>query len=326
MRFPFNIYFLSMLGAGILTALALPLWRTLCLRWGLMDDPGQRKVHTHPMPLAGGLAMWTALAVSFLGMVAFLKLGWGDKETGQKIFYALSRRGSQLAAIFSGATGMVILGVLDDKHELRPALKFAGQLIVAILAAAAGIRITLFVPNLAFSYGITILWILTVTNAFNFMDNMNGLSAGLGGIAGLLLGLASALHGQYLVASISFLTCGALLGFLPYNFPRATAFLGDSGSHLIGYLLAVLSILPHFYTRKNPQPMAVLSPLLILAIPLLDLLWVVILRWRLGEPFYLGDANHLSHRLVRRGLSPTSAVLLIWLLAAVVGAMAFLWI
>ena len=117
---------------------------------------------------------------------------------------------------------------------------------------------------------------------------------------------------------IASLTCGALVGFLPHNFPRASAFLGDAGSHLAGYLLAVLAILPHFHTAKEPK-LAVLSPLLILAVPLGDLAWVVVIRWRLGKPFYIGDNNHFSHRLVRRGFSKTKAVLLIWLLAIVLG-------
>ena len=192
--------------------------------------------------------------------------------------------------------------------------------------AAAGIRITLFVPSLIFSYAITILWILTVTNAFNFMDNMNGLCAGLGVIAALLLAVSAALHGQYLVAALAFFTSGAVLGFLPYNFPRASAFLGDAGSQLIGFLLAVLAILPHFYPATSPRFGAVFSPLLILAVPLGDLVWVVLLRWRLGKPFYVGDTNHLSHRLVRRGLNSSLAVGLIWLGAALIGSLAFFWI
>jgi UDP-GlcNAc:undecaprenyl-phosphate GlcNAc-1-phosphate transferase len=114
-----------------------------------------------------------------------------------------------------------------------------------------------------------------------------------------------------------------LIGFLPYNFPRARACLGDAGSHLTGYLLAVLAILPHFYTKQNPHPLAVLSPLFVLAIPLLDLASVVILRTLHRKPFWIGDTNHLSHRLVRAGLSRTHAVLLIWLIATVIGALAW---
>ncbi|PYJ02281.1 MAG: hypothetical protein DME25_16310, partial [Verrucomicrobia bacterium] len=122
--------------------------------------------------------------------------------------------------------------------------------LAAALVAVAGVRITLFVPSPIFSYTITILWILTLINGFNFMDNMNGLCAGLGTIAALYFAFLAAAEGQYLVALIAFLTFGSLLGFLPYNFPRARAFLGDAGSHLVGYLLAVLAILPHFYTPR----------------------------------------------------------------------------
>jgi len=327
MGFPVNSYVLCLIGAGLLTAVALPLWRRYCRRAGvLLDDPGDRKIHGHPIPLAGGPAIWCSLAASLIGAIVLTQLGWFDKEAATKIAFGVSRRWTQLVAIFLGATGMTILGVMDDKHDLRPVLKFSGQVAISLLVAAAGIRITLFVPSLLFSYVVTILWIVAAINAFNFMDNMNGLCAGLGALAALLLGLLSALRGQYLVASMCFLTSGAVLGFLPYNFPRATAFLGDSGSHLIGYLLAVLAILPHFYSRKSPHPWAVLSPLLILAVPLADLAWVVWLRWRAGRPFYVGDTNHLSHRLVRSGLSPTGAVLLIWTLAAAVGCLALVWL
>ena len=218
---------------------------------------------------------------------------------------------------------MLLVGLLDDKHELRPGAKFAGQFAVALLVASTGTRITLFVHNDLFHYAITILWILTVINAFNFMDNMNGLCAGLGLIGAWYFATMARINGQYLVALIALLTVGALAGFLPYNFPRAGAFLGDAGSHLVGYLLAVLAILPHFYTARHPRPLAVLIPLLVLAVPLLDLVWVVVLRWRMGRPFYIGDTNHLSHRLVQRGLTRPQAVLIIWLLAAVIGGLAY---
>jgi UDP-GlcNAc:undecaprenyl-phosphate GlcNAc-1-phosphate transferase len=221
---------------------------------------------------------------------------------------------------------MLTLGLLDDKHELNPRAKFIGQFLIAFLVAASGARITLFVPSSVFHYAITILWILTVVNAFNFMDNMNGLCSGLGGIGAWYFASIAAAQGQYLVALIAFLTFGALLGFLPYNFPRAVAFLGDAGSHLIGYLLAVLAILPHFYTPHHPRRWAVLIPLLVLAVPLLDLVWVVVLRWHKGQPFYVGDTNHLSHRLVRSGFTRPGAVALIWIIAASAGALSYLWL
>jgi len=125
-----------------------------------------------------------------------------------------------------------------------------------------------------------------------------------------------------LVALTGYLMVGALLGFLPHNFPKARVFLGDAGSHLVGYLLAVMAVLPHFYTRHNPHPLAVLSPLFVLAVPLLDLAQVSLYRTWNRKPFWIGDTNHLSHRLVRAGLSRVQAVVVLWLIAAVAGMVA----
>ena len=326
MNFPLNAYCLALVGAFLATAASLPLWRAWCERTGLVDDPGHRKIHHTPIPLAGGLAVFTGMAVVVLGALGVVQLHLLDPVAVDKLSYGLGRRGPQLAAILVGALGMVGLGWWDDRHELKPAVKFAGQCTVALLVAAAGVRVTLFVPSLAFSYAITVLWILTVTNALNFNDNMNGLCGGLGVIAATWIALLAAGNGQYLVASLALLVAGALLGFLPFNFPRASVFLGDAGSHLVGYLLAVLSILPHFYSAKltNPSRFAVLSPLFILAIPLLDLASVVWLRTRAGKPFWIGDTNHFSHRLVRAGLSKLQAVVVLWALAAAAGALALL--
>lgn len=327
MSFPFNIYLLAALGGILTTVITLPLWRAVCLRVGLVDDPGPRKIHETRVPLAGGIAILSGILLPLLAGLVLTNLdffGLLNTESVSKLAWGFDRRTHQLTAILLGAAAMTLLGSLDDRFELWPALKLAGQVLVAALVAAAGIRITLFVSNPLFSYAITILWIVTVTNAVNFMDNMNGLCAGLGSIAALSIGVAAARDSHYLVAATAFLVSGAILGFLPYNFPRATAFLGDAGSHLIGFLLAVLSILPHFYSAQHPRPLAVISPLLLLAVPLGDLAWVVILRLRLRQPFYVGDTNHLSHRLVRRGWNRTRAVLAIWIVAALIGALIFL--
>ena len=324
MSFPFSVYALALAGGFVTTLAALPLWRTWCRRTGLVDDPGHRKIHHEPIPLAGGLAVFTGMVVPLaLGALA-LKLGWLDLPTSGAFGHGYARRAPELAAVLAGALGMVVLGWLDDKHELSAGRKFAGQFLIALFVAACGVRVTLFVPSLAFSLAVTTLWIVTVTNAFNFLDNMNGLCAGLGAIGAFCFALKAAVAGQYLVAALAFLAAAALAGFLPYNFPQASAFLGDAGSHLVGFLLAVLAILPDYYSPGHPVHLAVLNPLLILAVALGDMAWVVMLRWRSGKPVYLGDTNHLSHRLVRRGLSKSSAVLMIWLLAAAAGALAFL--
>lgn len=319
-----TLYFLALLAAAGATAATLPFWRLWCRRHGLVDDPGQRKIHTTSIPLAGGLAVMTGLVAALLGGTAFV-LTFSSSGAVGLFQYGVGRRALQLLGITAGGVGMLLTGLRDDQVELRPAAKFGCQLLAALVVAATGVRVTLFVHSLIFSYAVTALWILTIVNAFNFMDNMNGLCAGLGAIGAAWFGLIAAHAGQYLVATMGFIIAGALLGFLPYNFPKASAFLGDSGSHLVGYLLAILGILPHFYTPKHPRALAVLSPLLILAVPLGDMAWVVLLRWRRGKPFYIGDTNHLSHRLARRGLANTQAVVAIWSLAAATGALAYLW-
>ncbi|HUR45642.1 MAG TPA: MraY family glycosyltransferase, partial [Candidatus Saccharimonadales bacterium] len=317
-------YILSMLGSAAVVFCAVPFWRKWCLRVGLIDDPGHRKIHAQPIPLAGGLAVLTGLLLPWVFGALALNAGFFTLNTVNRLLYGLEHRAWQLGAVLLGALGITLLGWVDDKHELRPGLKFTGQLVVAVLVASTGLRISLFVPNVLFSYLVTILWILTLINAFNFMDNMNGLCSGLGTICALWFGIEAALLGQYLVAAVAFLCAGALAGFLPFNFPKASVFLGDSGSHLVGYLMAVLAILPHFYSTKHPKPLAVLSPLLILAVPLVDLAWVVCLRWKAGKPFYVGDTNHLSHRLVRCGLTHPQAVLVIWALALSTGLLSLL--
>lgn len=313
----------------ICSAASLPVWRAWCRRTNHVDDPGHRKIHAEPIPLAGGLAVATGLFIPLL-TATFLLFGGTlaakltavlglDTDSLAAMRHGIERRAVPLGAILLGAFGMLFLGWWDDRHEMKAGPKFAGQLAIAALVAGAGVKVSLFVANPAFGFIVTVLWILTLINALNFMDNMNGLCGGLGMIGAWFLGLSAAIHGQYLVASLCALTVGSLVGFLPYNFPKASVFLGDAGSHLVGYLLAVLAILPSFYTPEHPNHLAVLCPLLILAVPLGDLVCVVIIRRRLGKPFWIGDNNHLSHRLVRKGLSKPTAVLTIWLLAALAG-------
>ena len=322
MSFPFNFFAAAFLGAFATSLLALPLWRKWCLRTNLVDDPGHRKIHATPVPLAGGFAVLTGILLPLGVGTILLKLGIVKISSAGLIVHGIDRRAIELAVLTLGAVAITLLGLLDDKHELKALPKFIGQILIAIAVAAACKRITLFVHSEIFSYAITILWLLTVINAFNFMDNMNGLCAGVGAIGAFLFALIAATNGEYLVAITGFLMCGALVGFLPWNFPNARAFLGDAGSHLVGYLLAVMAILPHFYTRQNPRPFAVLAPLLVLAVPLIDLAQVSLFRTLNQKPFWIGDTNHLSHRLTRAGLTRTRAVLLLWLAAAVIGAIA----
>jgi UDP-GlcNAc:undecaprenyl-phosphate GlcNAc-1-phosphate transferase len=296
------------------SAMSLPLWRRACPRLGLMDEPGGRKSQAHAIPLAGGLAALTGLVLAValpVGALEDLRAAW---QAAPALW----------VTVLVGCAAMTLLGLLDDRHELNPAPKFLLQLGIALAVAATGLRVTLFIPHLLFQYTVTALWILTVTNAFNFMDNMNGLCAGVGALAAGTLGLLAARHEQLAEATFAFALCGALLGFLPFNYPRASAYLGDAGSHLVGFSMAVVAMLPSFHTETEPQPLGVFKPLLILIVPLADLAWVVIWRTLHGQAFYVGDTNHLSHQLVRRGLSRPMAVAVLWLCTAAGCALA-LW-
>jgi UDP-GlcNAc:undecaprenyl-phosphate/decaprenyl-phosphate GlcNAc-1-phosphate transferase len=324
MTFPFNFFITAFAGAFLTTLLTLPFWRKWSLRMNLVDDPGLRKIHSSPIPLAGGFAVLTGILLPLAVGAVLLKLGIVKISSAGLIVHGIDRRALELVVLALGAVAITMLGWLDDKHELKALPKFIGQLLIAIAVAAASKRITLFVHSEVFSYAVTIFWLLTVINAFNFMDNMNGLCAGLGAIGALIFAFIAASNGEYLVAITGFLMCGALVGFLPWNFPNARSFLGDAGSHLVGYLLAVMAILPHFYTKQNPRPLAVLAPLLVLAIPLLDLAQVSLFRTLNKRPFWIGDTNHLSHRLVQFGLNRMQVVLILWLVAAITGGIACL--
>jgi UDP-GlcNAc:undecaprenyl-phosphate GlcNAc-1-phosphate transferase len=322
MSFPANFFAAAFAGAFLTTLLGVPLWRRWCLRVNLVDDPGHRKIHDHPIPLAGGFAVLSGILLPVMAGALLLKLGAVATTSAGLVIHGFDRRALELVVLGLGAVVITFLGWLDDKHELKPLVKFAGQLLVALAVAVACKRITLFVHSEIFSYVVTVLWLLTVMNAFNFIDNMNGLCGGLGAIGAFWFAFIAARNGEYLVALTGYLMVGALLGFLPHNFPKARVFLGDAGSHLVGYLLAVMAVLPHFYTRLNPHPLAVLSPVFVLAVPLLDLVQVSLFRTWNRKPFWIGDTNHLSHRLVRAGLSQTQAVVALWLIAAAGGLLA----
>jgi UDP-GlcNAc:undecaprenyl-phosphate GlcNAc-1-phosphate transferase len=324
--FPNNVYLLALLGALVATGLSVPFWRALCQRWHWVDDPGHRKIHSTPIPLAGGWAIFTGLTFVLAGGCLAIAAQWIEPASLERLAYGLGKRAPQLIAILLGASGMLTLGTLDDRYELKAWVKFGIQFLIAFTVAAAGVRVTLFIPSVVFSYAATILWILTVTNALNLSDNMNGLCAGLAAIAAFYLASFAASHGQYLVAAFGFVLLGAMLGYLPFNFPRASVFLGDAGSHLVGFLIAVLSILPHFYAERHAATnrLAVLNPLLVLAIPLLDVAQVTLYRTLTGKPFWIGDTNHLSHRLARTRLGKTGAVVALWIAALAIGSLTFL--
>jgi UDP-GlcNAc:undecaprenyl-phosphate GlcNAc-1-phosphate transferase len=150
--FPFNIYLPTLAGAFLVAWLSLPLWRRWALRIGLVDDPGRRKIHDEPVPLAGGWAVLTGFLLPLAAGALALKLGCFGSEISGPLQHGFSRRTGQLLVVALGALGMLLIGWLDDRHELKPAKKFTGQFLIASAVALAGVRITLFVPSALFSY------------------------------------------------------------------------------------------------------------------------------------------------------------------------------
>ncbi|MCX7886973.1 MAG: undecaprenyl/decaprenyl-phosphate alpha-N-acetylglucosaminyl 1-phosphate transferase [Verrucomicrobiae bacterium] len=315
-------------------ALALvlsPLCERLSFQWKFLDQPDQqRKLHPRPMPLLGGLAVFAAFALNILiNYFVFLPLfgAWAPEELATQIPAALTAR-AKLLVVLTGAAAMLALGAYDDKRELKPIPKLIAQFLIAALLWLAGIRITLFIPSQLASFILTTLWIVTVTNAMNFLDNMDGLCAGVALVCSLLFAFIAAVQQQHLVCLLALALAGALLGFLPHNFKPARIFLGDSGSHFIGYMLAVLPVITTFYQEATARThLPVLIPVLVLAVPLADMALVCWMRWRRGQPITAGDTSHISHRLLKLGLPETWAVTLIYLITLTLGlgATVLLW-
>lgn len=318
-----------------LALLLTPAFKRLSFQWGFVDQPDvERKIHTHAMPLLGGCAVFGAFAANVLFnylvvLPLFSKIDlpfieMPDLRIHIEGAFSVWRK---LVVLLLGGFLMIALGVYDDKKELKARSKLLGQFLVAAVVWLAGMRITLFMHSKIVSFVLTVLWIVTITNAMNFLDNMDGLCAGIGLVCSLLFGFIAGIQQQYFVCLLSIALAGALLGFLPHNFKPASIFLGDAGSHFIGYMLAVLSIMGTFYRQGEPTYLPVLIPLLVMAVPLFDLVMVMWIRLQRGQPVYLGDVNHISHRLVRLGLPQSWAVTLIYLITLTLGlgATVLLW-
>ncbi len=301
--------------------------RRLAPRWNLLDRPGGHKQHTEPVALGGGIAIAAALIGSLVGgflilnVVQSFRPGWLGFLPNRLADYipGLLGRMPMALGIGSGALILHILGVFDDKKNLGWLTKLAVQFAVAAATTLLlNLRLMTFLDEFpagkAISIFITILWIVVITNAFNFLDNMDGLCAGVAAITAAIFGVSAIRAGQLFVPMLAFLMVGVMVGYLFHNFPPARIFMGDAGSLVIGYFMAILTILTTFWDQGiQRQPYGLLVPFVVLAVPLYDSASVVWIRLRLGVSPFHGDRRHFSHRLVQRGMSPRNAVLAIYL-------------
>ena len=310
--------------AFIISVLMTPLVRRWFLAGGFVDHPSDNeghKQHTQPMPLGGGVVITLAFCLPVVAILILAHSPLGAMDSLQERFPhwpfwmgGIADKTPTALAVLGGVVAMHTLGLMDDNRPLPAGVKLAVQFAVALmLTVGFELRAADHLGVLP-SIVITTLWIVIVTNAFNFMDNMDGLSAGVAGLTALILGFTAFSAGQVFVPCMLMLIAGAVLGFLVYNFPPAKIFLGEGGSLVVGYLLAVATVLTtYIYKDQQRTPFGVLVPVVVFAVPLYDFATVVIDRLRRGVSIFKADRRHFSHRLVELGLTRTQAVLTIYL-------------
>lgn len=284
-----------------------PIFRDIFRSYNIVDRPGLRKVHAYPIPRIGGIPLAISYAIVLLSFPAYI----GSYESP--------------AWKFLPAAAMIFLtGLVDDVFHLGPIYKLLGEVIAAFIAFWSGLRIEKIgyssVP-VWIGLPVTILWLLVSTNAFNLIDGLDGLCAGLAFIATLTFFAVALMQGNVTLEYATLPFAGALLGFLCYNLNPATMFLGDSGALLIGFLLGCYGITA---MQELPTLPGLVVPLLVLSVPLTDVLLSIVRRFLKGRPIFEADRGHLHHRLLDQGLSPRRAVFVLYLVAAIGAAFAIL--
>jgi len=278
-----------------------PLMRRAALQLGIIDNPdGKLKKQDSAVPYFGGVAVFLGFLLTVGVLTDF------DKDT--------------LGLLLSGSIALMV-GLIDDFGVLTPSQKLLGQTLAAIVLIKSGTYIKLAFLPIYVAIPLTILWILTVTNAMNIIDIMDGLAAGVATIAALTLAAANLMADRAPQAFLAFVLAGATAGFLRHNFHPAKIYLGDAGSLFIGFMLAALSMNAG-YTRVNL--LAVISPVLILGIPLFDLGLVMVIRWRKGIPVMKGSPDHFALRLRRCKLSVRETAMTTYIVGAILGGVALL--
>lgn len=304
---------------AVLTWLA----RGIGLKRGILDHPVGRKAHDRPVPITGGWAVYATFALVILGgMLSGPALAdWLPSlpDPLPRYLKNLESTRPQALAILAGATWIFLVGAIDDLRPQKAGLKLAAQFIAVLPLLWAGIRINLFLPSPVLSGVLTAFWLVLLMNSFNFLDNMDGLCATVAGTIAGVLAVAAIQGGQNWVPALFLCFAGSMLGFLFFNFHKASIFLGDSGSLIIGYLLASFSILITFYQPGQTSGLPVLIPLAVMGVPLFDTISVILIRLRNRKPIWVGDRNHFSHRLRDLGLSVRQTAVTIGVLTGAVG-------
>ncbi len=318
--------------------LALYPIRRYAHRLGLLDRPGGHSTHTEVTPLGGGIGIWLGIMLTFLTGTLAVSIArdsvWLQQYLPESVVPYLDgvwSRVTQMWCLLGAGTVLFGLGLADDRYGVNEWIRLAVEFAVAAFVVyGLGFGLTAHIGVSWLTDVLSMIWIVGVINSFNMLDNMDGLSGGVAAIISASMALVmlstrdpGTARPQLLVAALLLVILGALLGFLWHNRPPARIFMGDGGSYLVGFLIAV-SMLMATFAGSGERPHAVLAPLCVMAVPLYDMITVLWIRIREGRSPFVGDRSHFSHRLVDLGLGRTQAVLTIYLVTATCGLAAVL--
>jgi len=303
------------------TSLVLtPVVSRVCRRFGWLDEPrDQRRVHEIAVPRLGGTAIFAAILLALTSLLF----------TNNQITQSIMANSAQLLTVLGPAAIIFMIGIYDDFHGTNAKTKFMGQLLAGLLFCAMGGGIQVLSVPLVGSIelhpivggALTLLWTIGISNAFNLIDGMDGLATGAALFAALVLLVVSLTLGNPLITVMAVVLCGSLIGFLPYNFNPASIFLGDSGSLVIGFILAALSVQG---SQKASTAVAVGIPLIAFGVPVIDTAFSIVRRFIGGKPLFEGDREHIHHMLLARGWSQRHVILVLYTACALFGFSALL--
>jgi UDP-GlcNAc:undecaprenyl-phosphate GlcNAc-1-phosphate transferase len=297
-------FFVPLFWATLITLLITPISIKIAARYHLVDQPNSapHKIHHMPVPKGGGIAI--AFVVFLLSFIS------GKLET------------TDIRAILLASVFILLFGFLDDVKGLSAPWKLIGQFMAAIILIWQGIQIRMFGDHPGLNISVTLFWIIGITNAFNFVDSMDGLVLGLAAIASTFFLFVTIDANQLHLTYMSAVLLGSCVGMFYYNTTPARTFLGDSGAQFLGFMLATLAMA---YTPPGlPQPSSWFVPILLLGVPIFDTTLVVISRLQRGTPIYKAGQDHVYHRLTKLGMSPPQAVITMHVAALLIGCLAFI--
>lgn len=302
-------YIWAFLLALLVALIATPAVIELAAKTGAMDAPDARKVHKGPMPRIGGLAIYVGFMAA---MAVMLDFGQLPDEIA-----------NGMVGLLLGATIIVIIGLIDDYKNLPAKVKLVGQILAACVVVYFDVRIDVITDPFGDYFYLeylaapaTVFWIVGLTNTVNLIDGLDGLAAGVSTIASITIMLVALQENVIIVALVTASLAGAALGFLKYNFNPAKIFMGDTGSMFLGFVLATISVIG---AVKCTATIALIVPILALGLPIMDTTFAIIRRYRGGVPIFKPDKGHLHHRLLDLGFSQKQAVLLMYVISALLG-------